>query len=101
MIAAAWTRYRHRQSSRFALILDAEATLTDALTADQQVLIGGDSGLRGYPNRYQAGTRQFRLSAEERYYTDLYLLRVLRVALAGFVDVGRAWSSHRGQRHPG
>ena len=95
VIATAWGRYRHRQSPRFALILDAETTLTDALTADQQVLIGGDSGLRGYPNRYQAGTRQFRLSAEERYYTDLYLLRVLRVALAGFVDVGRAWSSHR------
>ena len=95
VIAAAWTRYRHRQSPRLALILDAETTLTDALTADQQVLIGGGSGLRGYPNRYQAGTRQFRLSAEERYYTDLYLLRVLRVALAGFVDVGRAWSSHR------
>lgn len=37
----------------------------------------------------------FRLSAEERYYTDLYPLRVLRVAVAGFVDVGRAWSSHR------
>ena len=93
VVARAWARYRHRQSPRLAMILDAETTLTDGLTTDQQVLVGGSSGLRGYPNRYQAGTRQFRLSAEERYYTDLYPLRVLRVALAGFVDVGRAWSS--------
>ena len=92
-IARAWARYRHRQTPRWALILDGEATLTDALTADQQVLIGGSSGLRGYPNRYQAGTRAFRLTAEERFYTDLYPLRILRVALAGFVDVGRAWGS--------
>lgn len=93
VVAQAWARYRHRQSHRLALILDAETTLSDGLTTDQQILIGGSSGLRGYPNRYQAGTRQFRLSAEERYYTDLYPLRVLRVALAAFVDVGRAWSS--------
>ncbi len=93
VVARAWARYRHRQSPRLAMILDAETTLTDGLSADQQVLIGGSSGLRGYPNRYQAGTRQFRLSAEERYYTNLYPLRVLRVAFAGFVDVGRAWSS--------
>ncbi|MDE0661023.1 MAG: hypothetical protein F4029_14645 [Gammaproteobacteria bacterium] len=93
-IARVWARYRHRQARRWALILDGEATVTDGLTADQQVLIGGSSGLRGYPNRYQAGTRAYRFTAEERFYTDLYPLRILRIALAGFVDVGRAWGWH-------
>ena len=92
-IARVWASYRHRQTPRWALIMDGEATAADALTADQQVLIGGSTGLRGYPNRYQAGTRAFRLTAEERFYTDLYPLRILRIALAGFADVGRAWSS--------
>jgi len=92
-VTRGWTRYRHRHTPRLALILDAEATATDGLTNDQQVLTGGGSGMRGYPNRYQAGTRRFRVTAEERYYTDLYPFRVLRVAIAGFVDVGRAWSS--------
>lgn len=94
-IARVWARYRYRQTSRWALILDGDATASDALTADQQVLIGGSVGLRGYPNRYQAGTRAFRLTAEERFYTDLYPLRILRIALAGFADVGRAWSSRQ------
>lgn len=92
-VARVWARYRHRQAPRWALILDGEATVTDGLTDDQQVLIGGGSGLRGYPNRYQAGTRTYRFTAEERFYTDLYPLRILRIALAGFVDLGRAWGS--------
>ena len=94
-IVRAWASYRYRQTPRWALILDGEATASDGLTVDQQVLIGGSSGLRGYPNRYQAGTRAFRLTAEERFYTDLYPLRILRIALAGFVDVGRAWSARQ------
>ena len=36
---------------------------------------------------------RFRVTAEERFYTDWYLARVLRVAAAAFVDVGRAWGS--------
>ena len=95
LVARAWMRYRHRQTARLALFLDTEATVTEGLTAEAQILIGGSSGLRGYPNRYQAGTRRFRVTAEERFYPDFYPLRVLRVAFAGFVDVGRAWSGQR------
>ena len=93
VIGSAWARYRHRHTPRLALHLDAEATLTDRLDPDQQILAGGDSGLRGYPNRFQAGSRRFRLTAEERLYTDLYLFRVMRIAGAAFVDAGRAWDS--------
>ena len=93
VISSAWARYRHRHTPRLALHLDGEATVTDQLDPDQQILAGGDSGLRGYPNRFQAGSRRFRLTAEERFYTDWYLARVLRVAAAAFVDVGRAWDA--------
>ncbi len=93
VVSSAWARYRHRHTPRLALHLDAQATVTDQLDPDQQVLAGGDTGLRGYPNRFQAGSRRFRLTAEERFYTDWYLARVLRVAAAAFVDVGRAWGS--------
>ncbi len=89
--ARAWARYRRRHTERLALHLDAEAMLADQLTAERQVLLGGDSGLRGYPNRFQAGTRRFRIAFEERVLTDIYLLRILRVAAAAFFDIGRAW----------
>ena len=93
VVATGWARYRHRHTPRLALHLDAEATLTDQLDPDQQILAGGDSGLRAYPNRFQAGTRRYRVTAEERLYTDLHLFRIMRVAGAAFIDVGRAWDS--------
>jgi hypothetical protein len=55
------------------------------------LLLGGDNGLRGYPLRYQSGTRRALFTAEERFYTDVYLWRLFRVGGAAFVDVGRAW----------
>ncbi len=56
-----------------------------------QLLLGGDNGLRGYKLRYQAGERRVLLSLEERAYTDWYPFRLLRVGGAAFFDVGRAW----------
>ena len=94
-IARIWWRYRRRHTERLALHVDAEAALADQLTAERQVLLGGDTGLRGYPNRFQAGTRRFRITVEERVSTDLYLLRILRVAAAAFLDTGRAWGGGR------
>jgi len=56
-----------------------------------QLLLGGDSGLPGYPTRYQSGTHRALFTLEERFYTDIYLYRLLRVGAAAFVDAGRAW----------
>ena len=95
LVAQVWARYRRTQTPRWGLFVDAEATVTDQLTPDQQILAGGDSGMRGYPNRFQAGAHRFRITAEERYYSGIYLWRVVRIAGAAFVDVGRAWDSAR------
>ena len=95
LTAQAWARYRRRHTPQWGLHIDAEATVADQLTPDQQILAGGDSGLRGYPNRFQAGSRRFRITAEERYYSGLYLWRAVRIAGAAFVDIGRAWDSAR------
>ena len=59
--------------------------------APDQLQLGGDTGLRGYPQRYQEGERRALLTLEERIYTDLYLFRLVRVGGAVFYDVGRAW----------
>jgi hypothetical protein len=53
--------------------------------------LGGEDGLRGYPLRYQNGTRRALITIEQRYYTDVYLWRLFRLGGAAFFDVGRAW----------
>ena len=70
------------------------AASMDLLTnprSDEMLLLGGDNGLRGYPLRYQSGSRRALLTVEERFYTDLYIWRLFRVGGAAFVDSGRAW----------
>ena len=57
--------------------------------------LGGDNGLRGYPQRYQSGDQRVLLTLEERVYTDWYPFRVIRVGGAVFYDIGRAWGGDR------
>lgn len=56
-----------------------------------QLMIGGQLGLRGYPTRYQAGEQRLLMSIEKRAFTDWYPFRLLRVGGAVFFDSGRAW----------
>jgi outer membrane protein assembly factor BamA len=86
-------RYFVPQHGQFLLYLSAAVDSVHSPNAADDLLLGGDTGLRGYPIRYQRGTRRALFSAEERYYTDLYPLRLFRVGYAAYVDVGRAWSS--------
>ncbi len=57
----------------------------------ETLLLGGDNGLRGYPLRYQSGTRRTLLTVEQRFYTDLYVWQLFRIGGAAFFDAGRAW----------
>lgn len=89
---------RHAESWRFY----ASGTASRAWNlAHTQLLLGGDNGLRGYPLRYQDGDRQLLLSLEERYFSDIHLWQVVRVAAAVFADVGRAWRPGAGTRAGG
>lgn len=87
--ATYYWRYRPDQ----LLFVFLNGTTTHALDPDQQVLIGGDSGLRGYPLRYESGTSRALLTIEQRFYTDWYPFRLARFGAAIFGDVGRTWGT--------
>lgn len=58
---------------------------------DHYDLLGGDSGLRGYPLRYQMGTSRALVTVEERGYTSWSLWHLLDIGGAAFFDTGRTW----------
>jgi len=66
-------------------------TAAHNLTVDQQLLIGGDNGLRGYPSNYQQGNRRALWTLERRYFPDWHPFKLFRVGGVLFTDVGRAW----------
>ena len=89
----AGTRYYMRQSLRSVLFASANLSLASNLDPEQQLLLGGDNGLRGYPLRYQAGTRRALFTLEERFYTNWQPLKLFNVGAAVFFDAGRTWGS--------
>ncbi|HEV7715040.1 MAG TPA: hypothetical protein VGO53_05575 [Steroidobacteraceae bacterium] len=93
-------RYYFRQSERRLLFLSALADVASNLDADHQLLLGGDSGLRGYPLRYQAGEGRWLVTAEQRFFTNWYPFRLFNVGGAVFYDMGGAWGANPGGSRP-
>ena len=85
------SRYYRRQSPRRVFFAALNATATANLDAEEQLLLGGDNGLRGYPLRYQAGETSALLTLEERFYTDWQPFKLFNVGAAAFFDAGRTW----------
>ena len=86
-------RYYVEQSKNWLFFSTVSATKGWNLDLDDQILLGGDNGLRGYPLRFQDGTERALFSMEQRYFTDWYPFRLFRVGGAIFYDMGRTWGS--------
>lgn len=91
LIATVATSSYYRQSESFAAFASADYSWTRGLTRDRQLLLGGDSGLRGYPQRFQEGDRRARLRLEQRWFSAAHPFRLFRFGAAAFADVGRSW----------
>ena len=58
---------------------------------DDPIYLGGASGLRGYPLRYQGGDGKVFVTVEQRFFTNKYPFKLFRVGGAVFADLGRTW----------
>lgn len=87
-------RYYRTQSKKRLFFATLSATEGHALDLDNPVQIGGDSGLRGYPLRYQSGDSKMLVTVEQRYFTDWYPFRLVRIGGAVFADAGRVWGKN-------
>ena len=86
--------FYHRQSEKRLFFMKLAGTAGHDLDLDSPVQLGGKSGLRGYPLRYQTGDSKMLFSIEQRYFTDWYPWRLFRVGGAIFADVGRTWGDN-------
>jgi outer membrane protein assembly factor BamA len=84
-------QYYAPQSRRSAFYGSLTLDRLGSAPAPDLLALGGDTGLRGYPSRYQHGERRALLTLEQRVYSDWYPFRLFRVGGAAFFDVGRAW----------
>jgi hypothetical protein len=92
-VLSAEARYYRQTSKNSKFYALLSGTTTEALDEENQLLLGGDNGLRGYPLRYQAGTSLALLTLEQRYYTGWYPFHLFHVGAAAFFDMGRTWGT--------
>lgn len=87
-------RFYNQITEKRLFFMKLDASWGNDLDLDNLVDLGGDSGLRGYPLRYQTGDSRFLLTLEQRVFTDWYPWRLFRVGGAVFVDIGRTWGDN-------
>lgn len=92
LLAGVSGRFYWRNIGDHAFYATASFQMAENLDAENQLLLGGDTGLRGYPLRYQEGERRALVTLEQRFYTDWHPFRLAYVGAAVFADVGQAWT---------
>lgn len=93
-VAGFGARYYNQITDKRLFFMTLNLAVGHDLDLENPIELGGDTGLRGYPLRYQAGDTSILFTIEERYYTDWYPFRLFRVGGAVFADVGRTWGDN-------
>ncbi|MFT7491090.1 MAG: hypothetical protein ACI80S_000672 [Pseudohongiellaceae bacterium] len=92
-LAKVQIQYHWYNFSRGQLFIDLEGARGQHLFADQYLYLGGNNGLRGYPDFYQEGDRRYLFSLEQRFYGQKEWLSLFYLGYAFFYDQGRAWGN--------
>lgn len=85
------TRYFRGQTKHRSFVASFKGIYSKNLNTSEQIILGGETGLRGYDRKFQVGDRMILLNLEERMYTDLHPLNLFRFGWAVFIDAGKAW----------
>jgi hemolysin activation/secretion protein len=93
-VVSANARYYNQISGKRLFFMTIHGKWGENLDLESPIELGGDSGLRGYPLRYQAGDSSLLFTIEQRYFTNWYPFRLVRIGGAVFADVGRTWGDN-------
>lgn len=81
--------YHHGETPTLSLLLKLKLVDTWHRNPNQQVILGGATGLRGYPIDYAAGDRSVLFTAEQQWFTHYSIFSLYNVGVVGFFDAGR------------
>ena len=93
-VVSADARYYNQISGKRLFFMTIHGKWGQNLDLENLIELGGDNGLRGYPLRYQAGDASLLFTIEQRYFTNWYPFRLVRIGGAVFADVGRTWGDN-------
>ena len=56
---------------------------------DESMVLGGETGLRGFPIMYLHGQHSTQFSLEARYYPNINIYKLFELGAAAFIDTGK------------
>lgn len=83
--------YHHGQTDTRSLHFALKLVDTWNRNPERQVILGGATGLRGYPIHYAAGDASYLFTAEQQFFTNYSLFSLYNVGFVMFLDSGRAF----------
>ncbi len=84
-------RYYLRDFGDNIFYVNLQADVAHALDAENQLLLGGDTGLRGYPLRFLQGDHRVLFTVEQRFFSGREFFHLAHLGAAVFFDAGSAW----------
>ena len=85
--------YFHKISDSWGGYFKNNSQFSQNQFQDYPIVLGGESGLRGYPLQYRHGDHITQFTAEARYYPHINIYKLVELGGAIFVDSGRVFSS--------
>ena len=85
--------YFHKISDSWGGYFKNNSQFSQNQFQDYPIVLGGESGLRGYPLQYRHGDHSTQFTAEARYYPHINIYKLVELGGAIFVDSGRVFSS--------
>ncbi|MEX1667495.1 hypothetical protein AB4876_01150 [Zhongshania guokunii] len=67
-----------------------------SLYQDHNIVLDGDTGMRGYPSHYQTGDRKVLFTMEQHFFGEREWFSLFHAGTAVFFDAGRAWGDANG-----
>lgn len=84
--------YFHKFNEQWGGYFQSASQFSQNQFLDSPVVLGGETGVRGYPLQYQHGESNTKLTFEARYYPHINIYKLLELGGAAFIDTGKIFN---------
>ena len=85
------TEYFYKFNDRWGAYFKNANQFSKNQFLDSPIVLGGESGVRGYPLQYRHGKNSTQFTFETRYYPHINIYKLLELGGAAFIDTGRVF----------
>ncbi|CCQ10090.1 hypothetical protein PALB_9550 [Pseudoalteromonas luteoviolacea B = ATCC 29581] len=86
-------KINYRFTNQFAFYAEGKLAWQNTEYAESPLALGGEEGIRGFPQSYQHGTTLYKAMTELRMYPNISLFQILDIGFVSFVDLGKTSGS--------